>query len=489
MVKSVLRKISIGNKVLLGFGLLLLLLIMLGSLGVLGLNGVGNSFTSYRSLTTESNRLGALRNTVADAQINALRYVTAPNEEALATFQSLMTATLADLEARQTSSRDDIERQRLSALAESIQKYLTAFDAIVAKQGEVDALVGSIPKPGEEIQSSGDGKSLTKSGEDLDYQLADIIETSYYDENTDAMFYGSQMLRNLLQAQLWANRYLVSRDPAHYDTSIGFLDAYNENIGQLSEVLTDVGGKMAVNLARNSYNDFRETLGKVKALVEERRQMIDENLNQNGPAIGALAADFQQDNTAKQTRLGEQSSAEVAERITWTIGVALAGFLLGVGAAVLIGRDISNPVRRMTAAMNSIAQGDLDVEIPARARTDELGQMAGAGAGLQGKCRKRRAHECRTGRGRSPVRGREEGRHAGHGRRFRTVRRRGAFGCHPGSERYESRRRGHVQHRRDLHPTVQRGDDGGRRKLDQCGGGRRRDRRAQRLDLGDGPGR
>jgi len=57
------------------------------------------------------------------------------------------------------------------------------------------------------------------------------------------------------------------------------------------------------------------------------------------------------------------------------VGTACA-LTLGVILAFFIGRSISRPVNRMTAAMERLADGDLEVEVPARDRIDEIGKMA-----------------------------------------------------------------------------------------------------------------
>ena len=50
--------------------------------------------------------------------------------------------------------------------------------------------------------------------------------------------------------------------------------------------------------------------------------------------------------------------------------------VLGAILALFIGRGISGPIKRMTRAMRRLADGDLQVEVPARGRHDEIGEMA-----------------------------------------------------------------------------------------------------------------
>jgi len=60
-------------------------------------------------------------------------------------------------------------------------------------------------------------------------------------------------------------------------------------------------------------------------------------------------------------------------------GYIVVGVLIGVFVvALLIASGISRPVRSITKAMQTLANGDLHVDIPADDRKDEVGEMAGA---------------------------------------------------------------------------------------------------------------
>jgi methyl-accepting chemotaxis protein len=59
-------------------------------------------------------------------------------------------------------------------------------------------------------------------------------------------------------------------------------------------------------------------------------------------------------------------------------GIVLVIMVGVVGLSLWISRSIVRPIREMTAAMGELAGGDLDVPVPALARTDEIGGMAKA---------------------------------------------------------------------------------------------------------------
>jgi methyl-accepting chemotaxis protein len=58
------------------------------------------------------------------------------------------------------------------------------------------------------------------------------------------------------------------------------------------------------------------------------------------------------------------------------VGMVLLALVLSGIVAVLLARTISVPIRRMTVAMNGVAEGNLEVVVPGTGRCDEIGAMA-----------------------------------------------------------------------------------------------------------------
>ncbi|MGU3492553.1 methyl-accepting chemotaxis protein [Xanthobacteraceae bacterium A53D] len=63
--------------------------------------------------------------------------------------------------------------------------------------------------------------------------------------------------------------------------------------------------------------------------------------------------------------------------ILYTLALVVAAVIAVVGLLVVIGR-VTRPISRLTATMQVLASGNLDVEVPGTARHDEIGDMAKA---------------------------------------------------------------------------------------------------------------
>ncbi|WP_163413800.1 HAMP domain-containing protein, partial [Escherichia coli] len=60
------------------------------------------------------------------------------------------------------------------------------------------------------------------------------------------------------------------------------------------------------------------------------------------------------------------------------VGIIALLALPAIGLVGLVGFGVSRSIRRVSAAMQALADGDLSVELPEAERADEVGQMARA---------------------------------------------------------------------------------------------------------------
>src|SRR5258708_37935939 len=70
--------------------------------------------------------------------------------------------------------------------------------------------------------------------------------------------------------------------------------------------------------------------------------------------------------------------SKVTNMTTWALIVGLGAVLISILIAWIGGRLIAKPVMQMTSAMNELAAGRGDIEVPALGRKDEIGQLAAA---------------------------------------------------------------------------------------------------------------
>ncbi len=151
-------------------------------------------------------------------------------------------------------------------------------------------------------------------------------------------------------------------------------------------------------LARASARDrerFDEAANKVDEFIRFRSEIV--RLSRN---VGLEDARAFGDNDANRSnrsalndnlsRLVRGSSARISEIdrdleefyrkiVLRLIGLCLAGVVAGVAlAVVVVRRTVVTPLTDMVAAVRTVADGNIETEVPGSSRTDEIGDLAGA---------------------------------------------------------------------------------------------------------------
>ncbi|MBC7950957.1 MAG: HAMP domain-containing protein [Rhodospirillaceae bacterium] len=97
-----------------------------------------------------------------------------------------------------------------------------------------------------------------------------------------------------------------------------------------------------------------------------------------GERLSSQANDLHQLAEARQGQVRADAQAQKQSARALALTLALVSVLAGVALAILIGRGISVPVKRLTATMARLAEGDLTVAVDGADRRDEIGAMARA---------------------------------------------------------------------------------------------------------------
>jgi methyl-accepting chemotaxis protein len=165
-----------------------------------------------------------------------------------------------------------------------------------------------------------------------------------------------------------------------------------------SAVLAKAKGALRENLAKDVAPDVKTAGGKVVAAIEAfekaSKKVFDFAASFAQPdAIAALSAEVAPAETAIQAALKQlheatdrTSAAKAATIATTTaqtirLAIGLAIFLVA-GIAMLgyaiVSRGIVRPIRKLTAGMRELADGNFDVVLAGLGRKDEIGDIAGA---------------------------------------------------------------------------------------------------------------
>jgi methyl-accepting chemotaxis protein len=127
-----------------------------------------------------------------------------------------------------------------------------------------------------------------------------------------------------------------------------------------AKLLTDGKAFADVIKAANDLNAIQGDLSKASAAIGDQTSKINQ-------ALGVA-----------RTEQSDKTAAAVQQTRHLVVATAAGALVLGTALAWLIGASVSGPVQRMTARMQSLAEGELDEAIPDGNSRDEIGRMSRA---------------------------------------------------------------------------------------------------------------
>ena len=350
--------LRISNKITAGFGLILLILTVSSVMAFLSFGRVTAAIEEYSELVGGSAVFRDIDLAVTRLR-GRVREYNFSDEEATADLAIKYAAALRQLIADGLTRVTNPERH---ALLENIGKqaalYTTGFEILHAKKLEQDKLqTGVLDVVGQQMT---DGFTAVSAA---------VVKAG----NTDLLPVALDARRLSLMARLDANKRLGRNDEAAAKSAeqrFADLKAIMTQLAAATEVTALLGAE--AKLIDTYQSAFQRAIG----LEVEQMTMMNGSLRQAGDSMAADAVKAKDSNLAEQATTEKEAQSITARGSTQVMLLGVAGLVIGIAFAWLIGRGISRPVVRMCVAMRALAGGDKAVEIPGVGRKDEIGQMA-----------------------------------------------------------------------------------------------------------------
>jgi methyl-accepting chemotaxis protein len=368
------KDLRIGGKLALGFGLVLLLLV--------GISG----FTLMR--------FGMVDNLVDDAisQKNNNAFMIEKEVDHLKWMSQLSDLFLRADVHEVLAEKDDHQC--------GLGKWLYSEEtrAIAEKDPQLAALLEQIEEP---------HRRLHQSAETIDQKYVSFdpqLETLLAERWTDHLVWAVALSRSLMTGDRFTGGLDAHQCPFgqwYYDYEAGnpelasLLDKWeapHENLHDSAGRIVEAMDAGNLEQARTIYeqetipllNELSGYYHETMAWIDGRKQQQEEAKEVfHGETAAALAqtqdllAQMREHFSSKAAAATTQMQNGISQTITYVIAAGVIALILGIGAAWVITRGISAPLRASVAIAQSIAEGDLTRKLEME-QNDEVGQLADA---------------------------------------------------------------------------------------------------------------
>jgi methyl-accepting chemotaxis protein len=352
---------KIATKVAAGFGVVLLIFAVSCTVAYFAFERAASALDTYTRLTTNS----AL---FRDVDLQVTRYRAHVREFVYSGDEATAATAIKDGDALRKMIADGLtwmtnpERRRMMQdAAKQAELYASNFEhehAMIAEEAKLETEVLDVV-----------GRQMTDG-------FSALLTGAVAQSNATLQALAAEGRKLSLMSRLDANKGLGRHDPE----AVKLVEAQVAGLAQVLSLLdAAVDDKDMTATIKNEaalLDRYQTAFRRAASLDVEKVSLMNGTMLQAGQALSADVVQAKDGNLADQAVTRKEATDVTGSGETTVMTLGLAGLVLGVVLAWLIGRGISGPVVRMCVAMRALAGGDKTVAIPGLGRKDEVGQMA-----------------------------------------------------------------------------------------------------------------
>lgn len=359
----ILNNVKISTRITIGFGLMLVIILLIGGQSFMGFLQAERDFGTFREATNSSAAVNEVEASVVATELSARDYLSKPSAQSAFAVRIQTDETTALAMRVRDAATKERDVASLTAIIDQIQAYRAEFDTVVEAQERIDSEIDV---------------TLTGGGGVMRLAVQDLVDVSSASDDVEAVSGAGNLMTRLMLARYYVQRYLNEPNSEVDERITSEMDAFADGAMELNFLLSTEEQQSKLATVKQRFEEFRASFDLVKKTLVERDQIVAERLAPVGQQLLETAQLLKLENNAIQAQIGPELEQSFQDSEHLIVIVSLAGALLGLATAFIIGRSIIRPVKSMTGVMNVLASGDKSVEVPATAQKDEVGEMARA---------------------------------------------------------------------------------------------------------------
>ena len=356
-----LPRIGIRSRIYSGTGILIALGLLLAGIAVAELRSIARQVATMATQSDASMRAMQIERLLDATGRAALNYWLLGDQAYLRQGSEADTAAEGLLRQAAATARDAEAGRVFADVIAGIAEFRRLRNVMVIMNGEISGMKHDLADGGDQaVQKSLQLSAAVAGASPALADAARAVERSAAQLRSDA----------------W--RFLAAPDAERQAAFKASADKTLDEVNQLQTLDPPdavqsgaTGVAMAVAPYASAFEQLSDEMLKQQALFHQQlRPQIDHLLEMMRHAREVQQNAF---DDARQTTDGL-----IDRTVVWQQSVAGLALAVGLMLALLIGRSVTRPLARMTAAMTRLAGGDVGVGIPSRDAPDEIGAMARA---------------------------------------------------------------------------------------------------------------
>ncbi len=320
---------SLGKRIGLGFGVIIVLMLIVGGIGFFQLRQAADGFIQYREMAREANLTGRLQANMLSMRRHVKDYQVSGDQAALEGYRERFTKMEEFLERAQKEIDDPERAQKIDFIDKLNVEYNAGFRKVVEHTNQIDQWVKKV---------------LDVKGPFMEETLTQIMTSAHADGDVKVAYYAGLAMKHLMLSRFNMEKFLNAND---IKTVESVRAQFGEMQNQLDMLDTELENEARRNLlseiiaAKKTYLDAFENV--VTANLD-RNAIFDDTLDRIGPEIAVHTENIKLSIVATQDALGPKLQASITQSVTVIIGILAVAAVFGILAAIVITRSVMRPV-------------------------------------------------------------------------------------------------------------------------------------------------
>ncbi len=353
--------ITIKQRIFGGFATLLVFLIVVSLFSLTKLGDIKSDVHEGKKATDEVVSVLNLSSNTASLRRLSLAFLSNPKQETVTEFKQNSAKTFQQIENLLTNATPE-DKSIYNKMKSELQAYTTLFDEGAKLRLERDALILKMSSSGKEI--------LTAAG--------NVVAKAKRDNRADQAERANAVLSQVAVVRISIMTFVIWSKEEPMAIAKETVAVVEASLKEWSALETNTEYQEQLKIMLTQIPIYSDYITQLHTSTKRMNEIFTGPLPAHGEAFAHAANTISGKDEERLSAVQERVVSTVDT--TRTLSMVVGGFalLIGIFLAVIIARSISSPLLNMTGAMEKLADGQLNTEVPALERGDEIGAMAKA---------------------------------------------------------------------------------------------------------------
>ncbi len=353
-------KLTIGKKISLGFGLLLLVLVAVSIIARVSLNHASMGFNDYNDMAKDSNLAAHLQSNMNLAALEVKDFLANNREDEIRSFNERWKKMSDFLTEAKKDLTDPENAKRINEVTAEMDEYRQSFDKVISLNANAEKLFSDLNARGP-VMEKGLTEIMTAARDDSDFEVATMAGFA---------------MRDMILARLYATKY-------HDTFDSKMIEQVNQQLKKMQEGLDSIGAKLQKSDSRNRLasvlevkSEYVKIFGQMTQAFTERNKIISESMDRVGPKIVDTLELIMLSLVSSQDQLGQRVQAENNRSVNLILTIGLVALVVGILVAFFITRGITRTIGAIVGGLSEGAEQVASASVQVSSSAQQLAEGA-----------------------------------------------------------------------------------------------------------------